>query len=55
LLVTLREEHRLIVFENKMLIKILGPEREEVTGDWRLEKCIMRSFVVATAHQMLLG
>jgi hypothetical protein len=30
-----REEHRLKVFKNKMLRKILGPEREEVTGYWR--------------------
>jgi hypothetical protein len=33
--VTLREEHRLKVFENRVLKKIFGPELEEVTGDWR--------------------
>jgi hypothetical protein len=33
--VTLREEHRLRVFENVVLGKILGPKREQVTGDWR--------------------
>jgi hypothetical protein len=32
---TLREEHRLRVFENKMLSKIFGPKRDEVTGGWR--------------------
>jgi hypothetical protein len=34
---TLREEHRLRVFENKVLRKILvfGPKRDEVTGEWR--------------------
>jgi hypothetical protein len=32
---TLREEHRLRVFENKMLRRIFGPKRDEVTGDWR--------------------
>ena len=31
----LREEHGLGVFENRVLREILGPEREEVTGDWR--------------------
>ncbi|KAJ4438682.1 hypothetical protein ANN_14629 [Periplaneta americana] len=32
---TLREEHRLRVFENKMLRKIFGAKRDEVTGEWR--------------------
>jgi hypothetical protein len=32
---TLREEHRLRVFENMMLRKTFGPKRDEVTGDWR--------------------
>jgi hypothetical protein len=32
---TLREEHRLKVFENRVLRKIFGPKRDEVTGDWR--------------------
>jgi hypothetical protein len=31
---TLREEHRLRVFENKMLRRIFGPKREE-DGSWR--------------------
>jgi hypothetical protein len=31
---TLREEHRLRVFENRVL-RIFGPKRDEVTGDWR--------------------
>jgi hypothetical protein len=29
---TLREEHRLRVFENRMLRRIFGPKRDEVTG-----------------------
>jgi hypothetical protein len=29
------EEHRLRLIENKVLRKISGPEREEVTGNWR--------------------
>jgi hypothetical protein len=32
---TLREEHRLRVFENRVLRRIFGPERDEVTGEWR--------------------
>jgi hypothetical protein len=32
---TLREEHRLRVFENRVLIRIFGPKRDEVTGEWR--------------------
>ena len=31
----LREERRLRVFENKVLKRILGPERDEVTRKWR--------------------
>jgi hypothetical protein len=32
---TLREEHRLGVFGNKVLRRIFGPKRDEVTGGWR--------------------
>jgi hypothetical protein len=32
----LREEHRLKVFENRVLRRIFGPERDEVTGGWRI-------------------
>jgi hypothetical protein len=32
---TLREEHRLRVFENRVLERIFGPKRGEVTGEWR--------------------
>jgi len=32
---TTREERRLRVFENRVLRRIFGPERDEVTGDWR--------------------
>jgi hypothetical protein len=31
---TLREEHRLRVFESRVLGRILGPKRDEVTGEW---------------------
>jgi hypothetical protein len=32
---TLREEYRLRVFENRVLRRIFGPKRDEVTGEWR--------------------
>jgi hypothetical protein len=32
---TLRDECRLRVFENKVLRRIFGPKRDEVTGEWR--------------------
>jgi hypothetical protein len=32
---TLKEEHRLRVFENRVLRRIFCPKRDEVTGDWR--------------------
>jgi hypothetical protein len=32
---TLREQHRLRVFENRVLMGILGPKRNEVMGEWR--------------------
>jgi len=32
---TLREERRLRVLENRVLRRIFGPKRDEVTGEWR--------------------
>jgi hypothetical protein len=32
---TLWEEHRLRVFENRMLRRRVGPKTDEVTGGWR--------------------
>ena len=31
----LREEHRLKVFENRVLRRVFGPKRDEVTREWR--------------------
>jgi hypothetical protein len=31
----IREEHRLRVFENRVLRRISGPKRDELTGEWR--------------------
>jgi hypothetical protein len=32
---TLREKHRLRVFENRVLRRIFGPKRDKVTREWR--------------------
>ena len=32
---TLRDERRLRVFENRVLRRVFGPKRGEVTGEWR--------------------
>jgi hypothetical protein len=32
---TIRKEHRLRVFENRVPRRISGPKRDEVTGEWR--------------------
>jgi hypothetical protein len=32
---TVREEHRLRVFENRVFRRIFGPKRDEVTGGWK--------------------
>jgi hypothetical protein len=32
---TLKEEHRLRVFENRVMRRIFGPKRDEVTGEWK--------------------
>jgi hypothetical protein len=44
---TLREEHRLRVLENRVLRRIFGPKRDEVTGEWRkLHNEELRDFVL---------
>jgi hypothetical protein len=32
---TLREEHRLNVFEDRVLRRIIGPKKNEMVGGWR--------------------
>ena len=34
-MLTLREERRLRVFENRVLRRVFVPKRDEVTGEWR--------------------
>jgi len=33
---TMREERRLRMFENRVLRGIFGPNRDEITGEWRI-------------------
>jgi hypothetical protein len=43
---TLREERRLRVFENRVLGRVFGPKRDEVTGEWRklhIEERVVKS------------
>ena len=50
---TLREERRLTVFENRVLRRIFGPKRDEVTGDWR--KLRNGKLIMFTPHPVLCG
>jgi hypothetical protein len=50
---TLREERRLRVFENRVLRRIFGRKRDEVTGNG--ENYIMRSLVICTPYPILCG
>ena len=50
---TLREERRLRVFENRVLRRVFGPKRDEVTGEWR--NYIMRSLGICTPYPILCG
>ena len=48
---TLKEELRLRVFDSRVLRRIFGPKRDEVTGNG--ENYIMRSLMICTPHQIL--
>jgi hypothetical protein len=50
---TLREEHRLRVFENRVLRRIFGPKRDVVTGELRRLHKEERDDLYH--HQMLFG
>jgi hypothetical protein len=47
---TLREERNLREFENRVM-RIFGPKRVEVTGEWR--KLHIRSLMIGTPHPIL--
>ena len=50
---TLREERRPRVFENKVLKRVFGPKRDEVTGNG--DNYIMRSIGIFTPYPILCG
>ena len=50
---TLTEERRLRVFENKVLRRIFGPKRAEVTGAWR--KLLNEELLICTPHPKFCG
>jgi hypothetical protein len=50
---TLKEEHKLWLFENRVLRRIFGPKRDEVTGSG--ENYIMRRLMICTAYHTLSG
>jgi hypothetical protein len=50
---TLREQHRLRVFENRVLRRIFVPKRAEVTGEWRVLH--NEELIIYTYPQILLG
>jgi hypothetical protein len=41
------------MFENRVLRRIFGPKRDEVTENG--ESCTVGSFIICTHHQILLG
>jgi hypothetical protein len=50
---TLREEQRLRVFENRVLRRIFGPKGDKATGEWR--NYITEYLITCTHHQILFG
>jgi hypothetical protein len=49
----LREERRLRVFENRVLRRIFGPKRDEVTEEWR--KLHNEGLMICTPRPILYG
>jgi len=49
----LREERRLRVFENRLLRRIFGPKRDEVTKSG--ENYVMRSLMICSLYALLFG
>jgi len=50
---TLSEEYRLRVYENRVLRRIFGPKGDEVTGC--ADKYIMRNLIICTPYPVLFG
>jgi hypothetical protein len=49
----LREERRLKVFENRVLRRVFGSKRDEVTEEWK--NYIMRSLMICAPYPILCG
>jgi hypothetical protein len=47
---TLREEHRLRVFENRVLRRLYGPKRDAVTRGWRKHRTEKLQFLLLTKY-----
>jgi len=47
---TLREEGRLRVFENRVLRGTFGPKRDEVKREWRKLHNYITNFMICTPH-----
>jgi hypothetical protein len=45
-----RKEHKLRVFENRVLRRTYGPKRDGVTGGWK--SCITKSCIICILHQV---
>jgi hypothetical protein len=41
------------MFEKRVLGRVFGPKRNEEARGWR--KCIVKSLITCTLHQILLG
>jgi len=50
---TLREERSLRVFQNRVLMRVFGPKRDEVAGEWR--KLHNESLVISIPYRILCG
>jgi len=50
---TIREERRLRVFENRVSMRVFGPKRDKETGEWR--KLLNEELNVCTHRPLLLG
>jgi len=46
-------ERRLKVFENRVLRRLFGPKRDEVTGSG--ENYLMRSLMICAPHEIMFG
>jgi hypothetical protein len=46
-----REEHRLRAFENGMVRKIFGPNRDEIIGGWE-RTALMKSLISCAARKI---